>query len=69
MKLEEFRETEEGKQLLQEIGEQMRERFRREQREKVKNFKLLNRRARKGAVLFTGSSLMEQFHITEFCLK
>ena len=36
-----------------------------EQAEKVKNFKFLNPTAKKGQILFTGSSLMEQFPITE----
>ena len=39
--------------------------MRKEQQDKVKNYRILNRCARKGATLFTGSSLMEQFPICE----
>lgn len=38
---------------------------REEQANKVKNYRILNRTAKKGAILFTGSSLMEQFPICE----
>ena len=40
-------------------------RFKQEQAEKVKSFKMLNKSAIKGQVLFTGSSLMEGFPILE----
>ena len=38
-----------------------------EQEIKVKNFKHLNRYVEQGGILFTGSSLMEQFPVCEFC--
>lgn len=41
--------------------------FMQEQQRKVENYKTLNRHARKGQILFTGSSLMEQFPICDFC--
>lgn len=47
------------------IGKSMQERMRKEQANKVRNFKILNGCAKKGAVLFTGSSLMEQFPVCE----
>ena len=40
-------------------------RTKKEQTEKAKNFKFLNQTAKKRQILFTGSSLMEQFPITE----
>ena len=36
-----------------------------DQERKVKNYRTLNRRAPKGGILFTGSSLMEQFPVCE----
>ena len=51
--------------LQKQIGDSMAARMRAEQANKVKNFRVLNRTAKKGAVLFTGSSLMEQFPICE----
>ena len=45
--------------------EMMMQMMKREQANKVRNFHTLNRVARKGAVLFTGSSLMEQFPVCE----
>ena len=45
--------------------EEMFARMRAEQAIKVKNYKILNRAAKKGAILFTGSSLMEQFPVCE----
>ena len=44
-------------------GEQ--QRMRQEQEAKIKNFRVLNAVAQKGAILFTGSSLMEQFPVCE----
>ncbi len=45
--------------------EMMMQMMKREQANKVRNFHTLNRVAQKGAVLFTGSSLMEQFPVCE----
>ena len=39
--------------------------MKRDQANKVRNFHALNRVAQKGGVLFTGSSLMEQFPVCE----
>ena len=39
--------------------------FQREQLEKLKNYEYLNRHIVKGQILFTGSSLMEQFPVAE----
>ena len=38
-----------------------------EQQKKLNLYRILNRYAKKGAVLFTGSSLMEQFPVSELC--
>lgn len=37
------------------------------QKTKVENFRQLNQYAKKGQIVFTGSSLMEQFPICEYC--
>lgn len=49
----------------EEVGAMMLSRMKEEQAHKVRNFRELNKFARKGAILFTGSSLMEQFPICE----
>lgn len=51
--------------LMKAIGEQMRARSKQEQMEKAKNYQILNEHVKKGQILFTGSSLMEQFPIAE----
>ena len=43
--------------------------FKGEQERKLRNFRAQNLYIRKGRTLFTGSSLMEHFPITEFCLN
>ena len=50
---------------MDEMREMMMARMKQEQVNRVRNFHALNKVARKGAVLFTGSSLMEQFPICE----
>lgn len=40
-----------------------------EQRIKIKNYEALNQTAKKHGILFTGSSLMEQFPICELCVN
>ena len=41
----------------------------REQQEKLERYRILNRNVRKGEILFTGSSLMEQFPINELLMS
>lgn len=41
--------------------------FEAEKAKKLENYRQLNRYVRKGQILFTGSSLMEQFPISEYC--
>ena len=41
----------------------------REQQEKLERYRILNRDVRKGEILFTGSSLMEQFPINELLMS
>ena len=63
----------EREQIIQEVREQMTQdmmaHFAREKEKKRLNFRQQNPYARKGETLFTGSSLMELFPITEFCLN
>ncbi|MCI9325351.1 MAG: lysophospholipase [Lachnospiraceae bacterium] len=40
----------------------------RDQQEKLERFRILNQNAKKGEILFTGSSLMEQFPINELLM-
>lgn len=49
------------------VGEFISNFMREEQMKKVQNYAELNPYARKGAILFTGSSLMEQFPVCEYC--
>ena len=51
--------------FMQQIGEQKRKKSKQEQTQKARNFKYLNQYVIKGQILFTGSSLMEQFPIVE----
>ena len=44
-------------------------RMQEEQRRKVENYRQLNALAKPGAILFTGSSLMEHFPVGELCLS
>ena len=39
-----------------------------QQKERLENFRRLNKTAQKGQILFTGSSLMEQFPIEEISM-
>ncbi len=55
--------------FMRRIGEQMLARMKEEQAIKVRNFKVLNRLAKRGGILFTGSSLMEQFPVAEMALS
>ena len=55
--------------LIQEIQAEafraMEESMKNEQARKVRNFRILNKTAKKGGILFTGSSLMEHFPVCE----
>jgi len=55
-------------ELTELLGRTMMERMRKEQADKVKNYRILNACARKGGVLFTGSSLMEYFPVCELAM-
>jgi lysophospholipase L1-like esterase len=46
--------------------EMIRQYLQMEKQEKIKRYKILNQYAKKGQIVFTGSSLMEQFPIYEF---
>lgn len=58
-----------AEELMKTMGEQMASRMRQEQKNKVKNYQHLNRYAKKNQILFTGSSLMEQFPINEISMS
>ena len=66
---EEMKQSKMYREITQSIGEQMMARMREEQALKVKNYKTLNRLVREGGILFTGSSLMEQFPVTEMAVS
>lgn len=53
--------------ILMGLGKQMQDRAQGEKDNKVRNYRELNRYVKKGQILFTGSSLMEQFPIAEYC--
>lgn len=46
----------------------LKEQIRRDQEDKLERYRVLNQNARKGEILFTGSSLMEQFPINELLM-
>lgn len=52
-----------------EMEEWMEQQMRSEQQTKLERYRILNRYARKGEILFTGSSLMEQFPINELLMS
>ncbi|MDO4299351.1 MAG: GDSL-type esterase/lipase family protein [Lachnospiraceae bacterium] len=51
-----------------EIEEALQQRGRAEQQEKLERYRILNQEVRKGEILFTGSSLMEQFPVNELLM-
>lgn len=59
---------EEQAKAMKKMGDAMQAQMRQEQNKKVKSFKQLNAIAKKGGILFTGSSLMEQFPVCEMCM-
>ncbi len=50
------------------IGEIIRGRQEKEQNRKIKDYDCLNQEAKRGQILFTGSSLMEQFPVNELAM-
>lgn len=69
MDIKEFMKSEEGQAIARQIGDQMQAYQKREQDKKRKNFAILNDYLPKGAIIFTGSSLMEQFPVSEIALS
>ncbi len=57
------------REARQQLMQDMQARFRQEQKKKLDNFRQQNAYIQKGQTLFTGSSLMELFPITEYCLN
>ena len=56
-------------EMMVRFGEMMQERMVTEQRQKAANFRTLNRLVKKGGILFTGSSLMEMFSVSEMAVS
>ena len=56
-------------EMMRETMEQMQKRMKDEQAMKVRNYRTLNACAEPGGILFTGSSLMEQFPIAEMAVS
>ena len=56
-------------EVRRQIMQEMMANFNREKERKLANFRSQNAYIQKGQILFTGSSLMEQFPISEFCLN
>ena len=56
-------------EVRRQIMQEMMANFNREKERKLANFRSQNAYIQKGQTLFTGSSLMEQFPISEFCLN
>ena len=61
--------TPEQLEMMKAFGDQMRARMEQEHITKARNYRVLNKLAKKGAILFTGSSLMENFAITEMAMS
>lgn len=57
--------AEDAVKMLQDMGRQMKLHMKVEQENKIKNYRYLNQTVKKGQILFTGSSLMEQFPVCE----
>lgn len=60
--------TPEQLQEMKRMGEAIKKQGKADQQKKIKCFAQLNRAAKDGGILFTGSSLMEQFPICELCM-
>lgn len=56
-------------EVREHVSRDLAARFRMEQEAKLSAYRELNRNIRKHGTLFTGSSLMEQFPVAEFCLS
>ena len=53
---------------IEKITEMVQEYFKAEQQQKADRYRVLNRMVKKGQILFTGSSLMEQFPVNELMM-
>lgn len=69
MKSLEAMNEEEIRKFVKNLNTQMNLYMKREQKNKVKSYQYLNQCAQKGQILFTGSSLMEQFPINEIAMS
>lgn len=58
-----------AEEVRRQIIQEMMANFNHEKERKLANFRSQNAYIHKGQTLFTGSSLMEQFPISEFCLN
>ena len=66
---EENKKQQSVEEFMKSFEENMIRRMKEEQANKVRNYRTLNRLAKKGAVLFTGSSLMEMFPVCEMAVS
>ncbi len=60
--------AEDALKMLENLGKQAIENMQKEKAQKIRNYKALNQWAVKGQILFTGSSLMEQFPVCELAV-
>ena len=58
-----------SREIREQMTQEMADRFQKEKEQKLNSYRQQNRYIRKGETLFTGSSLMEQFPVMEFCLS
>ena len=58
-----------AREVREEITREFQEHSQNDKEKKRRSFRQQNQYIQKGKTLFTGSSLMEQFPVTEFCLN
>lgn len=61
--------ADELREIFKKTSEQMDAYMKRDKKNKAKNYHYLNQKAVKGQILFTGSSLMEQFPVNEIAMS
>lgn len=69
MKDLEMMSADELREILKTTSEQMGAYMKQDKKNKAKNYHYLNQKAIKGQILFTGSSLMEQFPVNEIAMS
>lgn len=69
MKNREMMNADECKNIIKMTGLQINDYMKQEKKKRVRNYQYLNQKAIKDQILFTGSSLMEQFPINEIAMS